>query len=110
MRNLGSCVRNTAVVLALSLALGACVVVPARGYYVGGPVAVEPPPPRVEAYGVAPYPGYVWLDGYWSWVGGRHEWVGGHWEAPRAGYRWEPHHWVRARDGWHLHGGRWVRR
>ncbi len=110
MRNKGSFVRNIAAVLALCATLSACVVVPARGYYVGGPVVVEPPAPRVEVYGVAPRPGYVWLDGYWNWVGGRHEWVGGHWEAPRRGYRWEPHHWVRERDGWHLSGGHWERR
>jgi hypothetical protein len=111
MRKVGFYVRNVALVLGLSLALSACVVVPARGgYYVGNAVAIEPPPPRVEVYGVAPAPGYVWLGGYWNWVGGRHEWVGGHWEAPRAGYRWEPNRWVHARDGWHLSRGRWVRR
>lgn len=110
MRNLRAFVRNAAIVTALSMTLTACVVYPARGYYVGGAVAVAPPEPVVETYGVAPYPGYVWTGGYWNWVGGRHVWVGGRWEAPRAGYRWEPHHWVHERDGWHLHQGRWAHR
>jgi hypothetical protein len=110
MRNWRVYVRNAAIVTGLSLTLSACVVYPARGYYVGPAVAVAPPPPVVETYGVAPAPGYVWIGGYWSWVGGRHVWVGGHWDAARPGYRWEPHHWVRRGDGWHLAGGRWVRR
>ena len=87
-----------------------CVVVPARGHYVGEVVMVAPPPARVEVYGASPGPGYVWIGGYWNWVGGRHVWVGGHWEAPHRGYRYVPHHWVHERDGWHLIEGHWVRR
>ncbi|HVW68144.1 MAG TPA: YXWGXW repeat-containing protein [Steroidobacteraceae bacterium] len=110
MRKIAVCVRNLAVVVGLCAALSACVVYPARGYYVGGPVAVAPPPPRAEVIGVAPSPGYVWIGGYWGWEGGQHVWHGGHWDPPHPGYRWEPHHWVHQRDGWHLSGGRWVRR
>jgi WXXGXW repeat (2 copies) len=110
MRNLRVFVRNAAIVAALSVSLSACVVYPARGYYIGGPVAVAPPPVQVETYGVAPAPGYFWVGGYWGWEGGRHVWHGGRWEAPRAGYRWEPHRWVHERDGWHLSGGHWARR
>jgi YXWGXW repeat-containing protein len=110
MRNVRVLVRNAAIVTALSAALSACVVYPARGYYVGPTVAIAPPAPVVETYGVAPRPGYVWIGGYWNWVGGRHVWVGGHWDAPHPGYRWEAHRWVHGRDGWHLREGRWVRR
>ena len=111
MRNVRVLLRNAAIVTALSAALSACVVYPARGYYVAGPaVTIAPPAPRVEVYGVAPAPGYVWIGGYWNWVGAQHVWVGGHWEAPHRGYRWEPHHWVHERDGWRLHEGHWVRR
>ena len=92
-------------------ALQGCVVEPAGGrYYVGGVVTTAPPPPRVEVYGVPPQPGFIWIGGYWNWVGGRHEWVGGHWEAPRRGYRYVPHRWVHERDGWHLSEGHWVHR
>jgi hypothetical protein len=110
MRNARVLIRNAAIVTLLSASLSACVVYPARGYYAAPAVTIAPPAPRVEVYGVAPAPGYVWMGGYWNWVGGQHVWVGGHWEAPRRGYRWEPHHWVHERDGWHLHEGRWVRR
>ncbi|MGA9024470.1 MAG: YXWGXW repeat-containing protein [Steroidobacteraceae bacterium] len=94
--------------------LGGCVVsgsvgIPAPRLYVGV-VSEAPPPPQVEVIGVPPQPGYVWLGGYWNWVGGRHVWVGGHWEAPRAGYRWVPHEWVHAGGGWRLREGHWARR
>ena len=111
MRNMRVFVRNAAIVAALSVTLSACVVYPARGYYVGGPVVVAPPPPVVETYGVAPGPGFVWVGGYWNWEAGRHVWVGGRWEhPPGVGYRWEPHRWVREGDGWHLSRGHWARR
>jgi len=93
----------------LCVGLSACVVYPYGDYY-GAAVAVAPPAPIVETYGVAPAPGYIWLGGYWNWVGGRYTWIGGHWAAPRPGYRWAPSGWVRRGDGWHRTGGRWVRR
>ena len=64
---------GAAIVLLAGTLLGGCVVAPAPGYY-GGVVAVAPPPPQVEVIGVAPTPGYVWIGGYWNWVGGRHVW------------------------------------
>jgi hypothetical protein len=93
--------------LVLSMALAGCVVVPADQYYAGGPVLVAPPPPRVEVVGVAPYPGYIWIGGFWNWTGHRHEWVSGRWEAPRPGHRWVPHQWSQGRDGWRLNRGYW---
>jgi len=92
----------------LALPLGGCVVTPAP-YYVGATVRVNPPAPIVETVGVAPYPGYVWLGGYWNWVGDRHVWVPGHWEAPRRGYYWVPHRWVAAGGGWRMAPGHWER-
>ena len=41
-----------------------------------------PPPPPPYAYrerGVAPGPGYVWVDGYWVFRGNHWHWVSGHW-------------------------------
>ena len=100
------------VMLISSIALTACVIVPAPAhrYFVGGVVTVAPPPIRREVIGVAPGRGYVWIDGYWSWDGYRHSWNAGRWEAPRPGYRWAPHHWYHQRDGWHLEEGHWARR
>ncbi len=103
--------RHIAVILGLSLALGGCVVVPARpGYYGGGWVGYAPPAPRLEYYGVAPYPGYFWIGGYWRWGPGRYLWTPGHWQAPRAGFHWVPRHWVHGARGWRMAGGRWARR
>jgi hypothetical protein len=90
-------------------ALAGCVVVPDQGHYAGRVVMVAPPPPRVEAVGVAPSPGYVWVGGYWGWVGGRHEWIPGHWVEGRPGRHWVPHAWVREGDGWRLRPGHWER-
>jgi hypothetical protein len=96
-------------VILASAMVGGCVVAPAPGYYSGGYVAVAPPPPQVEVYGVPPAPGYVWLGGYWNWVGGRHVWVAGHWGPGRPGYHWVPHTWVHAGGGWRMSRGHWAR-
>ena len=94
--------------IATAILAAGCVVVPERG--VGEVVYAAPPAPRVEEVGVAPGIGYVWIGGYWGWVGGRHEWVPGYWERPRPGYVWVPHAWVREGGGWRLHAGYWRRR
>jgi hypothetical protein len=85
------------------------VVVPDQRHYAGGVVMVAPPEPRVEVYGVAPAPDYVWLGGYWNWVGGRHEWVAGRWSPPNPGHHWVAHQWVRQGDGWRMKPGHWER-
>jgi hypothetical protein len=94
---------NAAALLALAASLSACVMVPTRHGY----VAVAPPAPHVEVVGVAPGPGYFWIDGYWGWHGNRHAWVGGHWEKRRPGYRWEPHAWQRDGGRYRESPGRW---
>jgi hypothetical protein len=52
-----------------------------------------PPPPPVPSYAYQrppePGPGYYWVDGYWSFLGGRYTWVGGYWtRPPYAGGYW----------------------
>src|SRR5437879_8839586 len=56
-----------------------------------------PAPPPIPGYAYqrppVPGPGYYWVDGYWSFLGGRYSWVtgyrmlsqssGGSWVAPR---------------------------
>ncbi|MGH8144397.1 MAG: hypothetical protein ACREU2_18025 [Steroidobacteraceae bacterium] len=100
-----------AAVLTASLALGGCVVAPAGPprYYAGATIGFAPPAPRVEVVGVAPAPGYIWMAGYWNWVGARHVWVAGHWGPGRPGYRWVPHRWVHTAGGWRLRQGHWRR-
>lgn len=95
---------------ALAFTLGGCVVEPIQPRFVGEVVLNAPPPAQAEVIGVAPVPGYVWIGGYWNWVGGRHVWVSGHWAAPRSGYYWVPHVWVHTGVGWHLREGYWARR
>jgi hypothetical protein len=51
------------------------------GYYPPPPVAYAPPP-VAYAPPVAPYPGYVWTNGYYNPYG---VWVAGFW-GPRYGY------------------------
>jgi len=72
---------------------------------------MAPPAPQVEYFGAPPVVGYVWISGYWNWVGGRHVWVSGRWAAPpRPGQRWVPHQWHRQGDGWRLNHGHWEGR
>jgi hypothetical protein len=114
--SIASDARHAAVVrglaaLALGAALSGCVVAPVQPAYADGEaVAVAPPPPQYEAAGVAPAPGYVWINGYWGWGGGRHVWTPGRWAAPRSGYGYMPHAWVREGRGWRQRPGYWQRR
>lgn len=96
-----------AALLAAVLSSG-CVVAPARGYYGRGVVEVAPPAPPYEVVGVAPFPGAIWIGGYWGWNGHRHVWSPGRWEAPRRGYRYEPHMWTPEGRGWRERPGRWA--
>jgi len=51
------------------------------------PVVVAPPP--VAYVAPAPGPGYVWVGGYFEFIGGRRVWHGGYWRPPvyRGGFR-----------------------
>jgi len=87
-------------VLMGGLFLGGCVAGPGYAYY----APVPPPAVRVEAYGVAPGPGYVWINGNWGYRGSGHVWIPGRWERP-------PHNhsaWVEGR--WEHQGNRWAYR
>jgi len=67
-----------------------------------------PPPPIVEVRPAVPFPGAVWLDGYWHWNGFRFVWVAGRWSPPPAGFTWEGHRWDRREDGrWEHRQGHW---
>ncbi len=103
------------VLVALSaLATSACVVAPYPRYavaepaYEGPAVYVAPPAPYVEVIPVIPFPGAIWIGGYWGWSGGRHQWVPGRWDRPRVGYAWRPHAWLHIGGQWRLRGGGWV--
>jgi len=96
--------------LLTAVVLQGCAVVPEPRPYYGDPVMVAPPPPRVEYMGPPPMVGYIWIGGYWNWIGMRYQWIPGRWEAPRPGYVWTPHRWDRDGDHWRQSGGQWERR
>ena len=77
----------------------------------GGYVAVRsaPPPPRAHGIvGVAPGPGYVWVDGFWDWRGGNWYWSQGYWgRPPRARAVWVAPRWERYGRGYRFHRGYW---
>ena len=122
MRNRNAAFRPARLPL-LAGALGAilltgCVVAPAPmvsdpyGYpaTTGVYAPMAPPAPYYEVQPALPYPGAIWINGYWNWTSNRHHWVPGRYERPRPGYRWQPHRWDRSpRGGWYLQGGGWVR-
>ncbi|MDA8172979.1 MAG: hypothetical protein M0018_00145 [Nitrospiraceae bacterium] len=71
-------------------------------------VRTPPPAARVEVVGAAPYPGAVWVGGFWAWSYGRYVWRPGHWARrpwPRA--VWVPGHWRETPRGWRWRGGHW---
>ena len=56
----------------------------------------------------APGPGYVWVDGEWSWRGGAWVWVSGRWLVPPyPGAVWVAVSWQRGPRGWYRVGGYW---
>ena len=71
--------------------------------------ATTPPPPiRVEQRGVAPGFGFVWIDGYWGYNGGRYAWVPGRWDRPPRGRsRWVPGRWETRHGRYQYRPGRW---
>lgn len=96
------------------LALAGCVVAPLPPYRGEVVVGVPPPAEPVEVIPPPPVVGYVWIGGFWNWIGGRHVWTRGHWAPPRPGYRWEPRRWEpmsgdRGDRGYRERGGRWER-
>src|SRR5437867_7224768 len=91
-------------------ALAACAT--GGGYYGGSYYMVRtPPPPPPVGYGivgVAPGPGFVWVNGFWDWRGARWHWVPGAWmRPPRRGAVWIAPSWRPYRGGYRFYAGRW---
>ncbi|MDQ2901112.1 MAG: hypothetical protein M3Y07_15130 [Acidobacteriota bacterium] len=73
-----------------------------------GYMVPPPPAPRVEYYGYAPGPGYVWSGGYWVWGGRGYDWTGGRWLAPpRPRARFAQGHYARRHGTYFYVPGRW---
>ena len=86
------------------IAIAACIA--ATGCAVDGYVEAQPGDVYYER-GVAPGPGYIWVDGDWMWAGGRYVWHNGYWGHPRAGRTWQAGHWDHGTRGYHWNRGRW---
>jgi len=73
------------------------------------PVYVQAPPPApiVEVRPDVPFPGAVWIPGYWTWHGAQHFWVAGQWSAPHGNHAWEAERWNHEKRGWRMAPGRW---
>ncbi len=74
-------------------------------------IRVRPPAPvHVGMLGVAPGPGYAWIDGYHEYRGDRYVWVEGRWaRPPHRHWVWVSPHYRPARGGWVFVPGHWRR-
>ena len=89
--------------LLAGLSLAGCAARAGYGY-----VNVPPPAAQVEVYGVAPGPGFVWVNGYWNWGGSRYVWAPGRWQRPpRPRARWESGRWENHHGRYAYKQGRW---
>jgi hypothetical protein len=71
-------------------------------------VNAPPPPPRAEMTPPSPGPGFVWVAGFWSWNGTRHDWTSGHWERPpQPAQAWEAPRWESEGGRYRFRPGRW---
>jgi len=74
-------------------------------------VVIKLAPPRpvhIGAVGVAPGPGYVWIDGYHEYVGDHYVWHDGTWERPPHEHaRWVAHRYVHRNGGYVFVQGHW---
>jgi hypothetical protein len=90
------------------------VATPAAPARVAVGIAVGAPPPAplaVAPVGVAPGPGYIWIDGYWDWVNGGWVWVPGRWVLPPAHRAvWIGPVYRRDHDRYRYFRGHWDRR
>ena len=71
-------------------------------------VGFAPPSPRYAVVGVAPGPGYVWTEGYYSYRGNAYAWVPGRWmRPPHPHAEWVPGAWVQGHHGYEFRKGYW---
>ncbi len=84
--------------LAGSLFLSAC-----EGSYYISEQPVEP----VYERPAPPYAGAVWIDGEYTWVGGRYVYARGHWDRPRVGHVYVRGTWEHTGRGYRWHRGHW---
>jgi len=86
------------VVLGSSLFFSACM----GSYYVA-----EQPAEPVYVQPAAPYQGAVWIEGDWTYNGGRYAHGEGHWERAREGHAYVRGNWEHTNHGYRWHRGHW---
>ena len=86
--------------LAFTMVLTSC----AGSYYVS-----DQPAEPVYERPVMPGAGYVWIDGEWTWSGGRYVYTRGYWGRPHPGHVWHRGYWQRGGHGYRWHHGGWGR-
>jgi hypothetical protein len=67
----------------------------------------EQPADVTYEQGVAPGPGYVWIDGDWVYGGGRYSYQKGHWDHGRQGHSYAKGSWSHTSHGYHWNRGHW---
>jgi hypothetical protein len=107
--------RMKKLLLVLSLSVVGCAAMQEEVKNVNAPtlvirVAQEPPAPLDEVKSPAPALGYIWVAGFWDYIGGHHVWRAGRWVEGKAGYEY-----VRARyewngQTWQFHIPHWKKR
>ncbi|HZF08443.1 MAG TPA: hypothetical protein VFE33_06590 [Thermoanaerobaculia bacterium] len=91
----------------LALTASACV-----GYGYGPDVGVRvgfgPPGFRTEVAVGSPGPGYIWVPGYYDWLGADYGWVEGRWILPPHAHAvWVAPRYEHRRGGWFYRHGHW---
>lgn len=67
-----------------------------------------PPPPQTDVVVASPGPGYVWVNGDWTWNGVTWVWIGGRWVLPPYAHAvWIGPRWERGPRRWHRVPGHW---
>ena len=91
----------------LTIALAASCFIGATGCTVDGGYIETQPADVVYARPVSPGPDYIWIEGDWTWSGGRYVWHQGHWGRPRGGRHWEGGRWNHTPRGYRWQRGHW---
>jgi hypothetical protein len=98
-----------ALVVAVSLAVGALILPTTTIAQIELTVMIAPPPLPVYEQPPIPEPGYLWVPGYWSYGPYGYYWVPGTWvEPPVVGLLWTPGYWSWSEGFFVWSGGYWA--
>jgi len=73
-------------------------------------ISFGPPARRITVMKPAkPHRHAVWVQGRWSFVGGRYVWIDGYWTKHRSNYVYIQGKWKKSVAGWYYQPGRWIK-